>query len=271
MLRLDAEAFYNVIGHIHRVEIALERGEKDELSTTLGEASKKTVREGLEDMCKHARLLRAEVTALTINDLLESLPDENMTWERIGRGIYSVRHNFRREMSLTCLFVVEREKAGLIDPQEPLFGQQVFDRFPAAIDDVAEAGKCLALQRGTATVFHLMRVMEVGLRALGTELGIPYAPSWESYIRQLDALLDGKNYSQLTDEQKKKRTFYQEALGDLVAVKSAWRNPTMHIVRSYDAQQASRVFDAVKALMENLAKELKADPSLVIATGQSVP
>ena len=103
-------------------------------------------------------------------------------------------------------------------PKEPLFGAQVFDRFAIANDDIAEAGKCLALERGTATVFHLMRVMEVGLRALGKELGIPYAPSWESYIKQLESLLDGKNYDKLTAEQKAKRDFYRDVLGDLTSI-----------------------------------------------------
>lgn len=36
--------------------------------------------------------------------------------------------------------------------------------------DIAEAGKCLALDRNTAAVFHLMRVAEVGLRALARKL-----------------------------------------------------------------------------------------------------
>jgi len=160
-------------------------------------------------------------------------------------------------------------EARLYSAKEPLFGPDVFDRFAIANDDIAEAGKCLALERGTATVFHLMRVLEAGLRALGKELDIPYAPSWESYTSQLEKLLKGSNYDTLTPAQKAKRPFYQDVLGDLVAIKSAWRNPTMHIVRSYDPAQAKVIFETTKGLMQHLAKELSADPSTPISTGQS--
>jgi hypothetical protein len=138
----------------------------------------------------------------------------------------------------------------------PLFGSEVLGRFPEAADDVSEAGKCLALERGTATVFHLMRVMEAGLKALGAVLGITYAPSWEAYISQLNRLLDGKNWSNLTPEQKALRPLYQDALGGLTAVKSAWRNPTMHIVKQYDVSQATFVFHAVEGFMRHLASGL---------------
>jgi hypothetical protein len=39
-------------------------------------------------------------------------------------------------------------------------GEQVEIKFMSAIQDIEEAGKCLAMGRGTATVFHLMRVVE---------------------------------------------------------------------------------------------------------------
>lgn len=40
-----------------------------------------------------------------------------------------------------------------------LFGQPVEHAFPSAIDDIEDAGKCLALGQGTACVMHLMRVL----------------------------------------------------------------------------------------------------------------
>src|SRR5258708_7512857 len=65
------------------------------------------------------------------------------------------------------------------------WGVDVLDKFPSAILDMEEAGKCLAFDRNTACVFHCMRVMEVGLKTLASALGIPYAPSWESYLTQI--------------------------------------------------------------------------------------
>ena len=97
-----------------------------------------------------------------------------------------------------------------------------------------------------------MRVMEVALKVIGRDLGIPYAPSWEAYIRQIDAKISEK-HAQKAPAWKRKEPFYKEVLGDLVAVKVAWRNPTMHIVNEYGTDKATTIYNAVMALMQRLA------------------
>lgn len=69
------------------------------------------------------------------------------------------------------------------------FGEAVNSRFPSTSFDISEAGNCIASGRHTACVFHLMRVLEVGLKAFAFRWGIPYAPSWESYLKQSNKLL----------------------------------------------------------------------------------
>src|SRR5207245_7948003 len=68
--------------------------------------------------------------------------------------------------------------------QKKLFGKLVADKFPQASEDIEEAGKCLALGRGTATVFHLMRVMEGAVeemaRLLTVAIHTPY--SWAQIL-----------------------------------------------------------------------------------------
>jgi len=60
---------------------------------------------------------------------------------------------------------------------EPLFGEAVENAFPDVSYDIAEAGKCRAFGRWTATVMHLMRVLEAGLAALGRHVGVEPADS----------------------------------------------------------------------------------------------
>ena len=45
-------------------------------------------------------------------------------------------------------------------------------KFPEITMDIEEAAKCFALSRFTATVFHLMRVMELGVQKLGDHFGV---------------------------------------------------------------------------------------------------
>lgn len=134
-----------------------------------------------------------------------------------------------------------------------LMGREVNDRFPQAIDDIEGAGKCLALQEGTACVLHTMRVMEVGLKALGAALKIPYAPSWESYLKQIADKIALKHKNK-TKAWKRDERFYRDLSGDLLTVKQAWRNPTMHVDRKYAPHEAEQIFQATTHFMQRLAK-----------------
>jgi hypothetical protein len=50
--------------------------------------------------------------------------------------------------------------------QDALLGDAVTAKFPDAVVEIRNAGNCLAVGCSTAAVFHLMRVVEFGLRAL---------------------------------------------------------------------------------------------------------
>ena len=60
-------------------------------------------------------------------------------------------------------------------PAEPLFGAAVEAKFPEMSEDISEAGKCLALNRATASVFHLMRIMEIAVQRFGDKIGVALA------------------------------------------------------------------------------------------------
>ncbi len=136
-----------------------------------------------------------------------------------------------------------------------LFGPEVHDNFPSAIDDIEGAGKCLAVGQGTATVLHLMRVMEVGLKSLSRALGIPYAPSWESHLRQINDRISAQRKHKGI-KWKRDEPFFRDVAGDLQIVKFSWRNPTMHVVRKYGPDEAEEIFRAVRSFMKRLAGRL---------------
>lgn len=168
------------------------------------------------------------------------------------------RGRLQDELKATILFSLDAAKAKLYT-ETALFGDQVASNFPSGAYDIEEAGKCLATGRSTACVFHCMRVMEVGLKALALAMEIPYAPSWESYIKQINAKIT-TDWKDKEPEWKKNEQFFAGAVGDLTAVKNAWRNPTMHIRGSYDPERAEDIFNAVKGFMRHLAIELTEEP-----------
>jgi hypothetical protein len=135
-------------------------------------------------------------------------------------------------------------------------------KFGAIYRDAEEAGKCLAYDRGTACVFHLMRIMERGLRALGASLNDSTLdpktnPTWEKILGRCDKELQ-KPISERADEWKTDEAFYSTATANLRAVKDAWRNPTLHVERDYTPEDAQDVWNAVGAFMRHLAKKLSA-------------
>jgi hypothetical protein len=62
----------------------------------------------------------------------------------------------------------------------------------------------------------------------------------------------GADWESKAPEEIKKQPFYKDITGDLQAIKIAWRNPTMHIVKTYDRDAARQIFACVKQLMARL-------------------
>jgi hypothetical protein len=167
----------------------------------------------------------------------EALTPENFIW-----SIQNLKRSIHRELD-SRVFV-------FIDPllvaqyQNPIpFGEAVAEAFPSSLSDSVEAAKCLAVDRATACVFHLMRVMEVGLKAVAKALGVPYISEWGRCIGEMEKV-------------QPKSAFFTDAVAHLRTVKNAWRNPTMHIERQYSDREAETIFRAVEAFMLHLATKL---------------
>jgi len=133
---------------------------------------------------------------------------------------------------------------------KPLGGwSEVADRFPSAQFDVEEAGKCLALGRHTACVFHLMRVMESGVQALATLLNVtlPQQKVWQGLLDEINKAIKA------LPPKDAKTVAYAAATANLYNVKLAWRNEVMHPKAMYTDEEAARVLDATRAFMQDLA------------------
>lgn len=179
----------------------------------------------------------------------------------------SVRHvelTVEDELSFKAHLELSADQAALYEIASP-FGDAASLAFPSAGLDIEEAAKCLALDRATACVFHLMRAVEVGLRALGKSLKDPALdparnPSWESILRKCRTQVD-LPLAKRCEEWRADDAFFSEATANLTVVKNAWRNRTVHPGKSYDPERATEVFLAVKAFMRHLATKLAEEPS----------
>jgi hypothetical protein len=133
--------------------------------------------------------------------------------------------------------------------------------FRSSRDDIEEAEKCFALERNTACVFHLMRALESPLKCLSAELVIvKHSPTWDAYLSKMAESILAK-FPDKSKAHADKRAYFAALEGHLRAIKTAWRNPTMHeIARIYTSEMANELLVLIRGFMREAATELKEPP-----------
>ena len=162
----------------------------------------------------------------------------------------------------------ESEKA-LFQPNSPIFGDDVQEKFLFTAYEIDEAAKCLALGRATAVVFHLMRAVESTLIALRCCLGLPPITdprerSWGLFLKSLRAEVDRRNNKKEKEKEKdspgwsnlEDQHLFTGLIGTVAAIKLAWRDPTMHVESKYDLDEAHQIFAAIRTLMQKVASRM---------------
>jgi len=146
-----------------------------------------------------------------------------------------------------------------------LCGAKVNASFPSAAEDIRQAGNCIAVDSGTAAVFHLMRAVEWGLRALcahlevltvqrkHSDLPIAFAERdriitqlYPAVQKKIDALSPGTEKQELQE-------FYFPLLADVRGFKDAFRNHVMHTRKTYSQTEANDVLEHVNRFLKLLA------------------
>ena len=136
--------------------------------------------------------------------------------------------------------------------QRAPFGDRVARKFRGAVNEFEQAARCLAVQQPTASVFHLMRGMEVAVKSLARKLSMSISP--QTTWRQLTGSMDHRIASlpEQTDREKRTKTSWGQAGINLHHVGSVIRNQTMHPASVYTQAQAKETFNAVGVFMRAL-------------------
>jgi hypothetical protein len=139
----------------------------------------------------------------------------------------------------------------------------IFDAFPSSKKEIEEGLDCYALGHPTACVFHMMRVAELGMRALARErqVSFPKHPlewaDWQNilYLTEKNAKA-AINAMSRGPEKDAAAGFYNGAIADLHALKDMFRNSVMHMRRSYDDLEAQQAMNRVRDFMTGLARKI---------------
>ena len=137
--------------------------------------------------------------------------------------------------------------------------------FPSIKTEAEEGIDCYALGHNTACVFHMARIAEVGLRAIGRERGVKAVRGvvpieWGTWGQVFQAIEPTIEKIRKTKPNGPKKTnalaFYDRILSDLHAIQSLYRDQTMHLRDRYDDGEAQSAMFRVRELMTTLASKL---------------
>jgi hypothetical protein len=163
--------------------------------------------------------------------------------------------------------VVLLERKGVEKP-EPVFGEKAELAFPSAYMDIIEAGRCLALARNNAAIYHLMQVAEMGLRALArdrrvvvergkTKTVVPLTfAQWGDIIAALTRKKDEINRWPRSKEVREQAiTYYASAIFEVSSFNDIYRKHISHARgKRYEDDTALACWGHVRRFMETLAE-----------------
>lgn len=187
--------------------------------------------------------------------------------EQLSRGIVKmsdwqkavpeIQSRIRDEMEDRMCMYIPPARAERYDLAEP-FGEQVSQSFPSCVFDAREAGNCFASGRFTASVFHLMRVLEGGLVAFASLF--PAVPTdkenWHQIIEKIESEI--RSMPQVVpkvDSWKEKQEKYSQLASNFMFFKDAWRNYTAHIRGKYTEDESDAIYRNVRSFMQGLASQ----------------
>jgi hypothetical protein len=180
--------------------------------------------------------------------------------DALAEVLHEIVLNIQAELEDHTFFTVPPERAEWYhEDDRPLFGQAVADVFPDSTREIAEAGRCYALARWTASVFHLMRAVELTLHKWSDELGLslrtPAAQAnWQDILNGADKKLKDIEQNQPKSPQRDADLeYFGDASAHFRAIKDAWRNHVSHSKATYDEAGSLGILQHVKAFMGKLA------------------
>jgi hypothetical protein len=175
--------------------------------------------------------------------------------------VVALRETMEDELRGITLLHVPRLRAEYYNKKDA-FGERVAIAFSSAESDIEDAGNCYALDLNAACVFHLMRVLERGLRALAADVGLPFKPdSWGGIIDDIEKKVQSLQSKQDKTPNKKARLhFYSQCIPEFRHFKDAWRNYVMHVAEPCDAEKAESVMGHVRDFMQRLSENISEHP-----------
>lgn len=246
LLDLNASGFLGAATNLARLHELFKslRGTEDPLV----ENSVKVISVYVESFKYEANNLGARLSVVAAERLLSAL-NANPCEVNVGQAVAAIddiESRFADYLVEIKMFALSPQEASFLESADFLIELEGFSvKYPSAAFEVEEAAKCIALGRYTASVFHAMRALEVGIKALSARLGIPNPTkpaekNWGLILKAIDTKIDElwPRSSRLSGTEG---AAFEELHASLDAVRNPWRNATMHVETIYAPHEALHI------------------------------
>jgi hypothetical protein len=211
-----------------------------------------------QEICKQMELPATEIALTAFKRLSETT---DIHYEDFVSQTRAVHEALWRELSRQRVYCYPPEKADALVKM----GQEwsaVFKAIPAVEVDIRSGLDCWAMGHNVASIFHIMRAMEVGVQQFAKRLSVNIVRlnpgkhvrelTWDQILNEMTAPI--KALAQGTVSQKRRAEKFKAAQSYLYGVKDAWRNPIMHPrPEGYSDQQTNDVINHARAFLTELA------------------
>jgi hypothetical protein len=181
--------------------------------------------------------------------------------------IHSLLSHIQKELGKQRFTLIPPDRHEFFE-SEDLFRLGTPAPFPSATQDIHDAGNAFAAGLYNATIFHLMRAAEAGLRVLawdrrvilkhkGKPSKLPYdLATWDKILDGLEDAEEEIEGFKKTKAREDQLAFYHGAMVELRAFKNLFRNRIMHKRENYDVHKATSAMEHVGSFMRTLATRL---------------
>jgi hypothetical protein len=192
-----------------------------------------TTRQGQQVIWGTIRPMRDELAPLGLSAAQLQIQDiwnhaDRWTRQQLADGLARLRWTIQEELNERFFLFLDKKEAELFESKEP-FGFKVVTAFPSANRELQEAAICIALDKGTAAVFHSMRAVESAIRSLANEVGKTFdVQQWSVILNEIESEIGKMRRNGIPglskQEKDEKLEFLSRAATQIGYFKDGWRN-----------------------------------------------
>ena len=199
----------------------------------------------------------------TIDKLLAVLSKPDSTFGQVQKLGYELKSRLHDELFGTFFFSLTYSQSEYYSCPTKGWGE-VTERFPTAITDIEEMGKCFALSRYAGAVFHSIQAIECSLIEFGKFLNVTDPLSgWTAVTKRLTLLVKGTKFTDLDPRYQKNFAFLEQMHATVGSLNNAWRNKISHaqgrlavMTSEFSSDVAEEIMLASRSFMRRLATEM---------------